>query len=245
MIKNLFFEGSGDNTAPRNVVALLKGIPADLPYPDWFRVAAALKNSGVGFEVFDQWSQTAPDKYDADKAKQVWGDVGADDKPEITHRTLHFIADRYNGTVVPAPFEMLPQPKTEQEQAMQMDKFLELMFRSGESFELVTESAVNDKGKRYPKRSAACINTLGNDDSNDSSEEFIEFVQNHTNGAWISLNPIRSEIKGQAPSDAEVTDCRHALIEADDLSKEEQWLKLRELNLPILAVVLIIHSFLQ
>ena len=108
-------------------------------------MAAALKNAGVEFNVFDQWSQTAPDKYDADKTKQVWGDVGADDKPEITFSTLHFIAARYNGAVVPAPFEMLVQPKTELELATQMDKFLELMFRSGESFELVTESAVNDE----------------------------------------------------------------------------------------------------
>ena len=47
------------------VQEVLKGIPADLPYQDWIRVAAALKNEGLPFEVFDEWSKTCPEKYDA------------------------------------------------------------------------------------------------------------------------------------------------------------------------------------
>ena len=236
MVKSLVKIGSGYNTAPQDAIALLNKIPAELPYSDWFRVAAALKNSGVKFEEFDKWSQTAPAKYDADEAERIWGEVGDSEKEKITIGTLVHLSEIYS-SIVPALLAMLPPPETDQEQAAQMDEYLGLMFRPGESFELVTESAVNDKGKKYPKRSAACINTLGNDDSNDSSEKFIEFVQRHTDGAWLSLNPVSKIIKGKAPSDDDVTDYRYALIEADDLSKEEQWQKLRELNLPILAVV--------
>ena len=213
---------------------LLQRIPADLPYPDWFRVAAALKNSGVEFEEFDRWSQTAPDKYDGTTAEQVWDDVAAYGKPEITLGTLRFIAAQYNGTIVPAPQEMLPPPETEEEQAAQIAEFGTIMFRSGESFELVTKVGVGDKGRAVPRRSADQIFILS-DFAN--IDECLRVVQSCRKGAWISLNPVSSEIKRKAPTDAEVTNCRHALIEADDLSKEEQWQKLRELNLPILAVV--------
>ena len=213
---------------------LLQCIPADLPYPDWFRVAAALKNSGVEFEEFDSWCQTAPDKYDGTVAEQVWDDVAAKDKPEITLGTLHFIAAQYNGTIVPAPQEMLPPPETEEEQATQIAEFWTTMFRSGESFELVTKVGVNAKGRAVPRRSADQILTLS-DFAN--IDECLRVVQSCHKGAWISLNPGSQQIKEKAPTDSEVTDCRHALIEADDLSKEEQWQKLRELNLPILAVV--------
>ena len=210
---------------------LLQSIPADLPYSDWFRVAAALKNSGVEFEEFDHWSQTAPDKYDGTVAEQVWDDVAADDKPEITLGTLRFIATQYNGAIVPAPQEMLPPPETESEQATQIAEFCAMMFHQREFFEVVTQIGSNAKGKKYPLRSSDQIVTWG------TSEEHLNSTLACTQGAWISLNPVSSEIKGKAPTDVEVTDCRHALVEADDLSKEEQWQKLRELNLPILAVV--------
>ena len=184
-------------------IRLLKSIPADLPYPDWFRVAAALKNSGVEFEEFDLWSQTAPDKYDGTVAEQVWDDVAADDKPEITLGTLRFIAAQYNGTIVPAPQEMLSPPETEEEQAAQIAEFGTIMFRSGESFELVTKVGVGDKGRAVPRRSADQIFILSNFANID---ECLRVVQSCRKGAWISLNPVSSEIKGKAPSDSEVTD---------------------------------------
>ena len=213
---------------------LLKRIPADLPYPDWFRVAAALKNSGVEFEEFDLWSQTAPDKYDGTTAEHVWDDAAAYGKPEITLGTLRFIAAQYNGTIVPAPQEMLPPPESEEEQATQIAEFWTTMFRSGESFELVTKVGVNAKGRAVPRRSADQILTLG-DFAN--IDECLRVVQSCHKGAWISLNPVSQQIKEKAPSDSEVTDYRHALVEADDLSQDEQWQQLRELNLPVLAVV--------
>ena len=213
---------------------LLQSIPADLPYPDWFRVAAALKNSGVEFEEFDHWSQTAPDKYDGTTAEQVWDDAAAYGKPEITLGTLRFIAAQYNGIIVPAPQEMLPPPETEEEQATQIAEFWTTMFRSGESFELVTKVGGNDKGRAVPCRSADQILTLS-DFAN--IDECLRIVQSYRKGAWISLNPVSQQIKRKAPSDSEVTDYRHALVEADDLSQDEQWQQLRELNLPVLAVV--------
>ena len=154
-MKNTVLSSRFSNLSTRDAaIKLLKSIPADLPYPDWFRVAAALKNSGVEFEEFDSWSQAAPDKYDGTVAEQVWDDVAADDKPEITLGTLRFIATQYNGAIVPAPQEMLPPPETESEQATQIAEFCAMMFHQGESFEVVTQIGSNAKGKKYPLRSS-------------------------------------------------------------------------------------------
>ena len=108
-MESIIKKGSCDQTAPQKAIALLKKIPASLPYTDWFRVAAALKNSGVEFEEFDKWSKTDPNKYDSDAARKVWDNAAADDKREITIGTLHYIAEKYS-TFVPAPPEMLPRP---------------------------------------------------------------------------------------------------------------------------------------
>ena len=230
---HLFSKQSDRTTA----LELLKSIPADLPYPDWFRVAAALKNSGVEFEDFDRWSQTAPDKYDGTTAEQVWDSVAAYGKSEVTLGTLRFIAAQYNGTTVPAPQEMLPRPSSEDELQKQAAEFLRMVFHPGESFECVFQAGTNAKGKMFPLRSADQIVTLPDDPEDAHFTSVANSVQFCTDGAWVSLNPVSPCIKGKAPADDEVTDYRHALIEADDLSQDEQWQQLCKLNLPVLTVV--------
>ncbi len=56
-------------------------------------------------------------------------------------------------------------------------------------------------------------------------------------GAWISLNPLKADIKGKAPSDDDVASFRYTLIEADELSMAEQWECICKLHLPIKSVV--------
>ena len=145
MMKSMKKTGRSDQPAPQDAIALLDRIPADLPYSNWFRVAAALKNSSVEFKVFDQWSQTAPDKYDAEVCERVWADVGVDGKRPITIGTLCYIAAQYNGVIIPAPPEMLLPPAID-ERPRQIAEFLELMFRQGESYELVTTFFINGNG---------------------------------------------------------------------------------------------------
>jgi hypothetical protein len=50
-------------------------IPADCPEADWWQLGATLAAEfpgAAGFAVFDQWSQTAPEKYDAADLKARW-----------------------------------------------------------------------------------------------------------------------------------------------------------------------------
>ena len=57
----------------------LQHIPAHLPRDEWARVGMALKSEfgDAGFDLFDQWSQTAADGYDAKATRDTWRSVKA------------------------------------------------------------------------------------------------------------------------------------------------------------------------
>lgn len=60
--------------------AALSHIPASLPRDEWARVAMAIKSefpNETGFDLFDQWSQTDPDHYNAHGTKSTWRSVKA------------------------------------------------------------------------------------------------------------------------------------------------------------------------
>ncbi|MBQ9772861.1 MAG: PriCT-2 domain-containing protein [Lentisphaeria bacterium] len=228
-----------DKVCTSNVEALLMNIPADVPRNEWIQVAAGLKNIGKDFSVFDQWSQKSiENKYDASDAKRVWEDVCAEGKPEVTLKTIKYLADKYKDAFIPLPQEMLSAPTTPEEQALQVGTFIDLLFKEGEFYEFVSSVRTDAKGKTIPDRTQSQIQSRESTEiTAENLARIKEIVTQSLDGAWVSLNPVKKDFKGKAPGDADVTEYRHALIEADDLSKEEQWKLLKELNLPIKAVV--------
>ena len=138
----------------------------------------------------------------------------------------------------------LPEPEGVDEMAEQALDFISSLFRSGEHFELVLKRGGKD-GRFFPYR---CRENVCLFDSEEKSEFLSQLKQSIVvlspglgktpPGAWISLNPVceAEKLAGNAPSDKDVTDFRYALVEADDLSREEQWQKLSGLNLPIKCV---------
>ena len=228
-----------DKVCTSNVEALLMNIPADVPRNEWIQVAAGLKNTGKSFSVFDQWSQKSiENKYNASDAKRVWDDVCAEGKPQVTLNTIKYLADKYKNAFIPPPLEMLSAPSTLEEQALQVGTFIDLLFKEGEFYEFVSSVRTDAKGKTIPVRAKSQIQSRESTEiSAENLARIKEIVTQSLDGAWVSLNPVKKDFKGKAPGDADVTEYRHALIEADDLSKEEQWKLLKELNLPIKTVV--------
>jgi RecA-family ATPase len=53
----------------------LAAIPADMPREDWVRVAMAAKAAGLELLDFDQWSATAPDRYNATACRDTWKSI--------------------------------------------------------------------------------------------------------------------------------------------------------------------------
>ena len=55
-------------------------IPAALPRDEWARVAMAIKSEypdETGFDLFDAWSQTAGDQYNAKGTRDTWKSIRA------------------------------------------------------------------------------------------------------------------------------------------------------------------------
>lgn len=128
---------------------------------------------------------------------------------------------------------MFAEPQDELELAGQTLTFLSSNFKAGESFELVTQTRdINERCVpcRSKEHLFSCTDTK-------DMTKLLSLLADCKSGAWISLNPIRAEIAGKAPCDADVTSFRYTLIEADELTKEEQWAKIKQLHLPIQSVV--------
>ena len=244
---------------------LLSRISSDCPYNDWFKVACALKHEGCAYEVFRDWSAKAPKRFDEAACERTWNSIEEDHAAKVSMGTLRWMAgqscspeqerldESAEKNILPVPESVvktsepsepsetspLPEPETTDEMAEQAALFIDNMFLSGESFELVVNARQNEKGKFIPLRSKE--NVCRHDATELTPKNLAtlkEIAEPAQHGAWISLNPVRSAdgIKGNAPSDQDVTDFRYALVEADDLSREEQWRKLSGLNLPILCV---------
>jgi putative DNA primase/helicase len=65
---------------PELIRAALAHIPASLPRDEWARVAMAIKSEypdSTGFDLFDDWSQSASDGYDANATRSTWRSVKA------------------------------------------------------------------------------------------------------------------------------------------------------------------------
>ena len=186
------------------------------------------------YEVFRDWSATAPEKFNEADCRRTWDSITDDKENRISLGTLKWLAKKYENT----PNEMFPPPETLDKMAVQAAQFIDLLFLPGEHFELTLKAMRNDKGKYFPLRSESLLEEHAETEQRQENLEKIkQMISSCPHGAWIALNPIKAEITGKAPCDADVTSFRYTLIEADDLTKEEQWAKIKHLHLPIQSVV--------
>lgn len=87
-------------TAPtrRELAQLLEVIPCDLPYPDWFKVIAAVFHetggTGEGNELVHDWSSGDP-RYDFDQVERIWDSLDPDHPSPVTFGTLVKLAADY------------------------------------------------------------------------------------------------------------------------------------------------------
>lgn len=96
-------------TTPELCRAALSHIPANLPRDEWARVAMALKSQypdATGFELFDTWSQSDPDRYKASDTRTTWQSVKAGGKVGIA--TLFHLAKRHGFTMPPLGQDAAP-----------------------------------------------------------------------------------------------------------------------------------------
>ena len=84
----------------------LKQIPADCDYDTWFKAGCALKHEGLPYEVFREWSATAPGKFDENECRRQWENISDEKENLISLGTLKWLAGQ-NGSLLS---EMFPPP---------------------------------------------------------------------------------------------------------------------------------------
>ena len=242
---------------------LLKYIkPYSLSYQEWINVGMALKQEGYSASDWDQWSMN-DDRYKAGECFRKWDTFSGDTAEPVTGGTIVEYAKR--GGFVPSgnsddlgtaldwdsviqkeegvvvdkgwleekeveePSDAVWQPVQE------LITYLETLFQSTENVGYVTEVYQNDD--RLSPKKGCWDRTAG---------ELIEQLKkcggdigkvigdcNPQAGAWIRFNPL----DGKGIKNENVTDFRYALVESDSTEIGKQNAIIRELELPVAALV--------
>lgn len=232
--------------------------PAELDYQEWVNVGMALKHEGYSASDWDAWSRRDVGRYHAGECERKWLTFRGNASP-VTGGTLvqmamengwkpdsgseldwndtiswegdHVVVDKswVEGQEIHEPKHWSP--------AAQLIQYLEALFEPGENVGYVVKSWKNEKDKYIPQNKGNCDRTAG---------ELIEALSkckddigsvlgdyDKEGGAWIRFNPL----DGQGIRNENVTDFRFALVESDGMEVEQQNAILRELELPIAALV--------
>ena len=91
---------------PAVVTQCLFALSADCDRSEWINIGGAFKSAGGAFETFDQWSATAPLKYNAADCRTAWNSLALSGNPDGAAGLLRKLAIR-SGRYFP-PAEPLP-----------------------------------------------------------------------------------------------------------------------------------------
>lgn len=232
--------------------------PRDCDYTEWLNVGMALKESGYACSVWEDWSRRDPDRYHAGETFRKWdsfkgtsvpvtggtlvqmakdhgwnpGDGGheLDWNDEIGGRDDHVVVQK--GWIESQDFK---EPGDDWKPEEQLITYLDALFTDDENVGYVTE--VWEKDDRLLPTSGSYDRTAGQLKTElrkcrgDLGAVLGDY--NKTAGAWIRFNPL----DGKGVRNDNVTDLRYALVESDETDLGQQNAILRELELPIAALV--------
>jgi len=241
--------------------------PAALSYQEWLSVGMGLKEAGYPVSAWEDWSRRDPARFHNGECERKWRSFTGSADPVTagtivqmarsrgwqTARSgygaleqhgremgwndwIHLDADGPKGVVDRNWLE--PREIAEPQQwdpVKDLIRYLEILFSPDDRVGYVTRSFEKD-GKRFP--STGCYDR--------TAGQLIEALKkcggdlggvlgdyDPGTGAWIRFNPL----DGKGVKNENVTAFRFALVESDTLPVEEQNTILRELELPVAALV--------
>ena len=230
--------------------------PSVCDYQEWCNIGMALKHEGYSVAVWDEWSRRDAVRYHPGECEKKWQTFHGGSHSPVTAGTIVAMAKEHGWSPAKKEGRALDWEDTIDEDAIinpnwiegqdiiipdkwepekQLIKYLETLFDSTENVGYVTESWKKDD-KYMPSKGCSdrtagelieALNRCGGD---------IGAVLGDYNpevGAWIRFNPL----DGKGVKDSNVTDYRYALIESDSLDLAKQNAIIRELELPVAALV--------
>ncbi|WP_138751873.1 AAA family ATPase [Paenibacillus sinopodophylli] len=244
-----------------DLIALLGYVdPSYLNYQEWVNVGMALKYEGYTASDWDEWSRRDGGRYRPGECFKKWTSFEGSGSP-VTGATITQMAkdngwmprsmgredrelgwdDEISGgdyVVVDRNWiegKEIHEPK-DWNPVQQLTKYLQTLFEPAENVGYVTDTWQNDEGKYLPTKGA----------SDRTAGELIELLHlcegdigkvfgdyKPEAGAWIRFNPL----DGKGVKNDNVTEFRYALVESDTMDIEKQNAIMRELELPIAAMV--------
>ncbi len=246
-----------------DLLEILKQIhPADLDYQEWINIGMALKEEGYTAADWDRWSQRDPARYHSGECLRKWGSFHGSTEP-VTAGTIVQMAIDHGWVPERDPGHELDWNDAigEKDDLVIIDKgwvegkeiqepknwdpvkdlvrYLETLFEAGENVGYVTQSweKPDEKGTRWLPTKGCWDRTAGqliqelNRCNGDIGAVLGDY--NPEAGAWIRFNPL----DGKDCKNENVTDFRYALVESDSMELDQQNAMLRELELPIAALV--------
>lgn len=239
-----------------NITELLNYInPSMLSYQEWVNVGMALKQEGVSCSVWDEWSR-ADSRYHPGECEAKWKSFNGTATP-VTGGTIYQMAVDFgykpsgldeamswDDEISRDPLKVIDGIEIQElnipdewHPKQQITKYLETLFNADENVGYVTESWQNADGKFLPKKgnydrtAGQLIDELSKLKDDDIGAVFGDY--NPECGAWIRFNPLN----GSGVKNTDVTDFRYALVESDQIDIETQNSIIRELELPVAALV--------
>ena len=231
--------------------------PAMTDYQEWVNVGMALKHEGYTASDWDEWSKSDP-RHNPGECFQKWmsfegtgnivtgatitqmaKDNGWEPRKKKDERALdwddeidqeYVIIDKnwVEGMEIQEPSSWNP--------VQELTKYLETLFEASENVGYVTDTWQTDDGKYLPTkgnydRTAGELIQQLNQSNGDLGAVFGDY--NPEAGAWIRFNPL----DGEGVKNENVTEFKYALVESDSMDLEKQNAIIRELDLPIAALV--------
>lgn len=239
-----------------DLLEILKHInPSILNYQEWVNVGMALKQEGYTAQDWENWSMADSGRYHRGECQKKWKTFNGNSTP-VTGGTIYQMAVE-QGWKPPAGHELEwdSEIKRENDSLVILDSswiesreviepkewnpknelitYLESLFNDSEIVGYVTHSYEKD-GKYLPSKGVWI--TAGELIQKLNRYDDIEFAigdYNKEAGAWIRFNPL----DGKGIKNENVTEFRYALIESDDMELDKQNAVIRELELPVAALV--------
>ena len=231
--------------------------PRDCDYTEWLSIGMALKEAGYACSVWDEWSRRNAERYHAGETFRKWDSFQGAAVP-ITAGTLVQMAKEHGWQPAAGGHELdwtdeiggkdeqiivkkgwvenrdVQEPET-WDPAEQLIRYLDTLFNDDEYVGYVTE--VWEKDGRLLPTSGSYDRTAGQLKAElRHYRDDIGAALGDTNpdaGAWIRFNPL----DGKGVRNDNVTELRFALVESDETEIGQQNALLRELELPIAALV--------
>lgn len=250
-----------------DLIPLLEFIPpASLDYTEWVSVGMALKHEGYGFETWDLWSQ-ADSRYNAREMEAKWNSLGHNGGTPVTGAFITMKAKeggwqpiQYRGDgmgtfgwddeisyergykIVDNSWvegQEIHEPGSNWNPVEQLKTYIQTLFNNDDYVGYVMNSWKREDGKYSVSGTGIYTKTaeeILNDIEKYKDKKDLGWVIGDSDpeaGAWIRFNPL----DGKGVKNDNVTAFKYALVESDNLSIDKQNAIMRELELPIAALV--------